>query len=161
MIEASTETNPMNNQTLLTAGDELFDGGNYLQAFNLYQEAANAGCAHSMLRLASMYTCGEGVACNYDKAIEWEHKAVAAGEPIALLNLGISYRIKGDIKSAKYWLEKAVAAGDGSGALNLAKLYMVSDKENTKITELLKFTINADNSCDSDIEEAQHLLLDI
>lgn len=146
-------------QNFLLKGDELYDQGNYEEAFSNFLASANAGCAHSMLRLASMYVCGEGVKCNYDKAIEWEHKAVECGEPIALLNLGISYRIKGNIIKAKYCFEQSIAAGDGSGALELAKLYMVSSKENDKIFEYLQFAIHAENMCEADIEEAQQLLL--
>lgn len=148
----------MDNEALLVEGDEYFDNGDYEAAFSIYLRAAEAGCVHSMLRLASMYTLGEAVACNYDKAIEWELKAVDCGEPTALLNVGITYRIKGDIIKAKYWLEKSMAAGDGSGALQLAKLYMVSPKENDKIREYLNFAINAENMFESDLEEARKLL---
>lgn len=148
----------MNDEDLFLAGDALFDSGQYDRAFAAFHSAAETGCAHSMLRLASMYTCGDGVTCNYDKAIEWELKALARGELSALLNLGISYRIKGDILKAKHWFERSIDAGDGSGALQLAKLYMVSTKEDAKIVEYLNFAIDAENMCESDIEEAKELV---
>jgi TPR repeat protein len=148
----------MHNEAVFLKGDELFESGNYEQAFSCFLSAASEGCVHSMLRLASMYTCGEGVGCNYDKAIDWELKAAELGELAAFLNLGISYRIKGDILKAKHWFEKSLEAGDGSGALQLAKLYMVSLKENVTVVGYLKFAINAENMCESDIEEAEELL---
>lgn len=148
----------MGSEELYLKGDELFEHGDFELAFAAFLSAAEEGCAHSMLRLASMYTCGEGVPCNYDKAIEWELKAVETGEQIALLNLGISYRIKGDIIKAKYWFEKSLEAGDGSGALELAKLYMVSSKEKAKVIGYLQLAISAEDMCESDIEEAEALL---
>ncbi|WP_052417426.1 tetratricopeptide repeat protein [Cellvibrio mixtus] len=148
----------MGNESLLTKGDALLESGNYADAFTAYLEDATAGCAHSMLRLGLMYTRGEGVNCDYDKAIEWELKAAEAGEVIAYLNLGISYRIKGDILSAKFWFEKAIGAGDGSAAIELAKLYMVSTKEKAKVWKYLNFAINAANMCEADIDEARGLL---
>ncbi len=148
----------MGNESLLIKGDELLDGGHYDEAFATFLEAATAGCAHSMLRLGLMYTRGEGVKCDYDKAIEWELKAAEMGEVIAYLNLGISYRIKGDILSAKCWFEKAIGGGDGSAAIELAKLYMVSAKEKAKVWKYLNFAINAENMCEADIDEARELL---
>lgn len=148
----------MEIEELFLNGDELFENGEFELAFAAFLSAAEEGCAHSMLRLASMYTSGEGVPCNYDKAIEWELKAVERGDLAALLNLGISYRIKGNILEAKYWFEKSLEAGDGSGALELAKLYMVSSKEKAKVIEYLQFAISAENMCEADIEEAQGLL---
>jgi TPR repeat protein len=40
-----------------------------------------------------------------------------------MVNLGITYRLKGDIRKSKAWFEKAIETGDGSAALELAKLY--------------------------------------
>jgi hypothetical protein len=108
-----------------------------------------------------MYTCGEGINCDYDKAIEWELKAIEGGEVTALVNLGISYRIKGDIRKAKYWFERAIESGDGSGALELAKLYMVSPKEQERTIAYLNLAITSSNMCEADIEEAQELLSEL
>lgn len=74
----------MSNEKIFLKADELFESKNYEQAFATFLVAANAGCTHSMLRVASMYTCGEGVSCNYEKAIEWELKAMEYGESGAL-----------------------------------------------------------------------------
>lgn len=151
----------MINEELYLKGDALFENGNFEQSFAIFLALAEAGCTYSMLRVASMYSCGEGVACNYDKAIEWELEAAERGELSALLNLGISYRMKGDMLKAKYWFEKSMEAGEGSGALELAKLYLVSPKEKAKVIECLQFALNAENMCEADIEEAEMLLAEL
>ena len=108
-----------------------------------------------------MYTCGEGCECNYDRAIEWELKAIDAGDVTAMNNVGISYRIKGDIVKSKYWFEKALEAGEDGAALELAKLYMVSEKELGKVKEYLLKVISSSNVCEAEVEEAQQLLVEL
>lgn len=151
----------MNADELFLKGDELYEKGDFVGAFSAFMQAANKGCTSSMTRVASMYTCDEGINCDYDKAIEWELKAIEGGEITALVNLGISYRIKGDIRRAKYWFERAIESEDGSGALELAKLYMVSPKEQERTIEYLNLAITSSNMCEADIEEAQELLSEL
>ena len=151
----------MDVDDLFLKGDELYEKGDFVGAFSAFMQAAKKGNTSCMMRVASMYTCGEGVNCDYNKAIEWELKAIDGGEITALVNLGISYRIKGDIRKAKYWFERAIEAGDGSGALELAKLYMVSPKEEERTIEYLNLAITSSKMCEADIEEAQELLSEL
>ncbi|MCW8930771.1 MAG: sel1 repeat family protein [Gammaproteobacteria bacterium] len=144
---------------LFVEADTAYEQGDLSRAFYLFSQGARNGDVDSMSRLASMYTCGEGVTCDYDKAIEWELNAVNKGSTSALLNIGISYRIKGDIKKAKYWFEKSLSNEDGEAALQLAKLYMVSDKENDKIKKYLNIAINNPNMTDDSLTEAKELLI--
>ena len=148
----------MNNESLFLKGDELYEKGDFTSAFQMFMKAAENGDTSSMLRVASMYTTGEGVPCNYDMAEEWELKAIEAGDTTGMVNIGITYRIKGDILKSKAWFEKAFKSGDGSAALELAKLYMVSEKEKDTVKFYLKHAINNDNMCEADIEEAERLL---
>ena len=151
----------MNNESLFLKADKLYNKGDYSSAFQIFLRAAKNGDTSSMLRIALMYTCGEGVHCNYDKAEKWELKAIEAGDNTGMVNIAITYRIKGDIRSAKAWLEKAFKAGDGSAALELAKLYMVSEKESDTVKFYLKQAIKNENMCEADIEEAEKLLLEL
>lgn len=146
---------------LFLKGDELYENGNFEEAFSAFLMAAEQGDTSCMTRVASMYTCGEGVSCDFDKAIEWELKAIEGGETSALVNLGISYRMKGNLKKARYWFEKAIEAGDGCGALELAKLYMVTPKESERAGSYLCLAIANNNMCEADIEEAQELLAEL
>ena len=151
----------MDADELFLKGDELYEKGDFVGAFSAFMQAAKEGNTSCMTRVASMYTCGEGINCDYDKAIEWELKAIEGGEVTALVNLGISYRIKGDIRKAKHWFERAIESGDGSGALELAKLYMVSPKEKERTIGYLNLAITSSNMCEADIEEAQELLSEL
>jgi TPR repeat protein len=148
----------MTKETLFLEGDALFESGDFLAAFSRFLQAAESGDSNCMLRVASMYTNGEGVRCDYDRAVAWELKAVGAGNVSAMVNVGISYRIKGDLVNAKHWFEQALAAGDGSGALELAKLYRVSEKETGRVVEYLKLALANPQMCQADIEDAQQLL---
>ena len=151
----------MNNESLFRKADELYERGDFSSAFQIFMRAAENGDTSSMLRVALMYTTGEGVSCDYDKAEEWELKAIEAGNSTGMVNIGITYRIKGDIRKSKAWFEKAFKSGDGSAALELAKLYLVSEKEKDTVKFYLKHAINNDNMCEADIEEAEKLLLEM
>lgn len=148
----------MDTEELFLKGDELYDQGAFNEAFAFFSLAAENGDTSCMLRVASMYTCGEGVDCDYDKAIEWELKAVSAGDATAMFNVGISYRFKGDIRQAKRWFLEALEAGDGSAALELARLYMVSEKESETVIKYLHLAVESENISDASIEEAYNLL---
>ncbi len=151
----------MDKEKLFLRADELYEKGEFSSAFDTFLKAAEKGDTSSMLRIASMYTCGEGVKCDYEKAEKWELKAIEAGDQTGMVNLGITYRIKGDIRKSKAWLEKALEYGDGSAALELAKLYLVTEKETDTVKKHLKQAIANENMCEADIEEAEKLLSEL
>ena len=151
----------MTNEELFLQGDELYERKEFGEAFKVFLQAANNGDVSSMIRVASMYTCGEGIECDYDKAIEWEIKAAEGGNDSALFNLGVTYRIKGDIRKSKFWFEKALDIGDSSAAVELAKLYLASDKETDTVIRYLKRALSSGDMCVADVEEAKSLLSDL
>jgi len=144
--------------SMFEAGFSAYEKGYFRKAFKLFKEGAENGDVDCMIKLAIMYTCGEGVRCDYDSAIEWERRAVDSGSASAVINLGISFRIKGDLKQARNWFEKALDDGDGEAALHLAKLYMVSDKETEKVKEYLAIAVSSERICEYSVEEARTLL---
>lgn len=150
----------MDNDELFRQADEQYDLGNLEGAFKLFLEAAEQGDISAMSRLAMMYGAGEGAPQDVEKSIEWDLKSIELGDSISMLNLGITYRMKGDILKTKYWFERALAAGDGEAALQLAKLYMVSDKEQKNIRYYLNVAINHDSINEMSQEEACELLTD-
>jgi TPR repeat protein len=139
-------------------GDQECEKGNFEKAFKIFLDLAKGGKPSAMTRIANMYTCGEGVRCDYDKAIYWEKKAVDSGDRSALMNLGISYRIKGDMVAAKYWFETSLEKGDDDAALELAKLYMVSEKETEKVKYYLDIVANSNTACIASSEEAKSII---
>lgn len=148
----------MNSEALFSQADEQYELGNFNTAFELFLKAAVQGDLSAMSRVACMYSDGEGTTRDYEKSIEWDLKAAEAGSDTSMLNLAITYRALGDMRSAKKWLEKSLDAGNGEAALCLAKLYMVSDKEADKIQHYLNIAINHDSICKSSKDEADNLL---
>jgi TPR repeat protein len=75
-----------------------------------------------MLGLAEVFR-EEG---DYAGARRWWEKAAAAGEPVAMFNIGVSYTtgrfIPRDYAQARRWLQKAVAAGSADAKDLLARL---------------------------------------
>lgn len=140
-------------------GDALEEQGLFEQALEAFSAGANAGDVSCMTRLALLYTNGQGVdCCDFDKAIEWEMKAHEAGDSMALFNLGITHRMKGDLLEARACFEEALSAGDNSAALQLAKLYVVSPKESEMVRHYLGMVLADDTLCEAEREEAASLL---
>ena len=146
------------NEKLFESADSHYENGEFKEAFEMFYTAAINGDSGCMMNLASMYSAGEGVERNFDKAIEWELKAIEAGNETAMFNLGITYRIKGDIINSKRWFEKAYKLGDGYAALELAKLYSVSHKETDTVKFYLHKALQSDDLFEDDIELAKNLL---
>lgn len=151
----------MNRDALFSAADVAYDNGDYPTALSLFQQAAEAGDSDAMSRLATMYEGGEGVERDIEQSISWDMKAIAAGNRTSLLNLGITYRRLGDIKSAKMWFEKSHAQGDAEAALELAKLYSVSDKEVETVRRYLTEVVSSEYVTQDSIDEAQTLLREL
>lgn len=148
----------MNSDALFSQADEQYELGNLNAAFELFLKAAVQGDLSAMNRVACMYGDGEGTTRDYEKSIEWDLKAAEAGSDTSMLNLAITYRALGDIRSAKEWFERSLGAGNGEAALCLAKLYMVSDKEADKIQHYLNIAINHEAISDSSKDEAVDFL---
>jgi uncharacterized protein len=135
-----------------------YDDGDYNLAFALFLKSAHAGDVDSMTRIASMYSTAEGVALDFDKSIEWDEKAAQAGSISSITNLGITYRMRGDLKKAKIWFEKANASGDSEAALHLAKLYLVSELETERVKHYLKLVLSKPSNSEASRDEAKQLL---
>jgi TPR repeat protein len=151
--------NRINNQDkLFIEADTLHEHGQYMEALALFIQGAETGDSSCMTRIALMYSCGEGVECDYDKTLEWELKAIELGDVSAMINAGITYRFKGELIKSKYWFEQALENGNSSGAIELAKLYMVSDKELDRVKEYLVIAMRDENLCEGEIEEVKQLL---
>lgn len=151
----------MDNDKLFSQADKQHELGRLDVAFKLFLEAAEQGDSSAMSRLACMYADGEGVLRDFEKSIEWDKKAIDAGNTTSLLNLAITYRTLGDIISSKYWFEKALDKGDSEAALQLAKLYMISDKEREKIKYYLSIAISDESICEESHIEANKLLVSL
>jgi TPR repeat protein len=70
----------------------------------------------AMNNIGGIYEGGDGVPQNYAEAARWYAKAVAAGEPVAMVDLGWLYEtghgVKRDLAQARRLYEAAVKAGE-------------------------------------------------
>jgi TPR repeat protein len=136
----------------------LYDEGHYKLAFEEFLALAEHGDTSAMTRIALMYDAGEGVSRDVEESIKWDMKAAELGDVTGLINLGISYRNRGDVRRARKWLEEALQAGDGEAALELAKMYLVSDLETDRVRAYLGIVLQSDSICESSRDEAEQLL---
>jgi TPR repeat protein len=92
------------------------------EAKRLFEKTSATGYVAAMLGLAEVFR-EEG---DYAGARRWWEKAAAAGEPVAMFNIGVSYTtgrfIPRDYAQARRWLQKAVAAGSADAKDLLARL---------------------------------------
>ena len=129
--EAMTAVGP---QALVNLRRVRFELGRALEAAGasgeakpLYEQAAEAGSAAAMTRLAGLYEGGYGVAQDYAVAIGWYEKAAAAGNAEAMIGLATLYAfgsgVPQNVSAAIGWYEKAAATGNVTAMLDLASLY--------------------------------------
>jgi len=123
---------PDSPEGLCAKGDQHFGYGiaprsEIKKAFECYQQAAEAGSALGMRKLAFMYQRGLGVTKDCHKAVHWYGKAIAMGDAIAMHGLGMLY-YDGDFgtkdyKQAVRWFSRAAEAGNRGGMEQLAFCY--------------------------------------
>lgn len=149
----------MKNLNYFDQGVLAYEKKAYRKAFKLFLSGLANNEFECLSWLSNMYTTGLGVECNYEKAIEMDLKIFQLGNISGALNLGIDYRMIGDIKKSKYWFETAFNLGDMEAALELAKLYMVSDLEIEKITHFLKLVVRSNDVTEDSKEQAKNFLV--
>ncbi|WP_431051805.1 tetratricopeptide repeat protein [Roseateles sp. L2-2] len=114
-----------------------------------------------MAMLANMYEAGEGVVPDWERSLEWARRAIAAGSVTALLNLGISYRRRGDRSAAMDCFQQAADRGDGEAALELADLLPPGQAERPRTIELLQRVLASSSVSPDSLERARALLEDL
>ena len=105
---------------------------NYVQAAQLYEQAASTGHASAQTSLAYLYEIGKGVPRNADKALAFYTRAARQGHAVAQYNLGRIYQnglsdgknqITPNSKQAEYYLQRAAAQGIINAHHQLGMLY--------------------------------------
>lgn len=106
-----------------------FEKAEYVEAWGLWDKAANAGYVVAQNRLGDWYYYGDGDDSepNYEKAVEWYRKAAEKNDSIALCRLGICYLegkgVKKDEKKAVEYFEKAAQSGYSEAQYQLGVCY--------------------------------------
>ena len=102
----------------------------YLKAYGLFLEAAEAGHIESQSYLGRMLSMGEGVEKNYDEAVKWLKFAAEAGDADAQNRLGVRYQfgqgVEQNYSEAVRWFKLAAMQGFSKAQSNLVSIYLNS-----------------------------------
>lgn len=88
------------------------------------EAAAEANDTAAQKHLAKIYSSGELVPADEEKAIAWYLRAAEQGDAEAQKELAIIYWNRGDDEDALPWAQKAAAQGDGEGECLLGLYYL-------------------------------------
>lgn len=117
----------LSTQAINDRGYNYYMQGDFQQARQWYQVAANAGHPDAMYSLGRMYEEGQGMQPNYSEALNWYRKAIDAGSKDALYGLGHMYDngegVKPDHGQALQWFKKAAAGNCVPAMTALGLLY--------------------------------------
>ena len=96
-------------------GLDLYEKGDYDEAFQYYKRAAELGDAEAHFNLAALYSNGEGVEKDEEKERHHLEKAAILGQPEARFNLACCEESNGKIERAvKHWIIAAKLGLDDS-----------------------------------------------
>ena len=111
----------------ISAAESALMRGDHDRAAEIFEVLSNAGNATAMVRLASLYQRGEGVARNLDKAVALYLSAAEMGHAEAQFNLGNMYLLGEGVPRDEDWAltfyRLAAIQGHGLAAQNMRELY--------------------------------------
>jgi TPR repeat protein len=111
----------------LEDGVAAFKDGDYVTAFKLWQQAADAGDPVAIFNVALSYEKGYGVAKNGDEAVKWYKRAAAKGDVVSEFKLGLIFAegvsVPQNYTSAAQWYIKAAGNNHVRAQVNLGTLY--------------------------------------
>ena len=149
---SSDMTYSANSQYILdkvAEGNRLYQDKNYIDAFNCFQIAAEAGNARAQYWMGVCYYNGQGITQNYVEAVKWYRKAAEQGHVPAQRQLGHCYRdglgVTQDYAEALNLYKKAAEQGTLFAELAYSVLQRKVNKDNNSKTLRLK-VINKDGN---------------
>jgi hypothetical protein len=107
---------------------QMYDVGkkDYVNAFQWYKYAANAGYPEAQYNVAGMFESGQGVAQNFTEAFRWYKLAASEGHANAQYNLANLYStgqgVAQDYVKAHMWWNLRAAEGDKEAKENRDKV---------------------------------------
>lgn len=143
-------------------GVQYYKQGNYVKAFPLFKELANAGTLEAQVFIGMLYRNGQGVEKDAKQAAYWFQKSAEQGDQYAQFYMGVMYDkgegVEKDVKQAIYWYQKAARQGNSNSLYNLGLIYgkgLVVEKDLNKATKYMKF------ACDRKLQEACDVLKEL
>ena len=119
----------------------------YLKAYDLFLEAAEAGCVQAQSYLCKMLSLGEGIDVNMAESVKWGLLAAEGGDADAQNRLGVRYYngegVEQDYTLAAKWFLRSANAGFPKAIGNIAYLYGVGKGVTQSDEEALKWAKKA------------------
>lgn len=123
-IESRPQQKP---RELLQLGIEAYDKKNFEEAFQYFEQAANAGNIEAQWHVGEMLFHAEGVRPDTVKSVAWIRKAAENGLAIAQTQLGNAYfagsGIDKDFNEALKWIKRGADEGDTEGLLSYGLIF--------------------------------------
>lgn len=89
----------------------VYKMGQYDLAFERYKALAEAGSRQGMYNLANMYSTGQGVGQDSEKAFEWYLRAARDGDRLSMSEVARAYQegvgVDADPEQAEFWRARA------------------------------------------------------
>ena len=109
------------------AGLRYFGSGQFSEAVQAWQAAADQGDPAAALYLGVLFDTGTGVGQDYRRALDWYQRGGAAGNRTAMFNAAVMFDAgrgtPADLPTAVTWYERAAAAGFGRAEDHLGLIY--------------------------------------
>lgn len=115
----------------LDEGFGAYNEGDYSTALENFKPLAEQGDVNAQFMLGSMYSTGNGVPLNMDKAVEWLRRAAKQDDVEAQFSLGVMYRtgkgVSQNLAQAAKFFRLAAKQGQAKAQTNLAVMYGLGD----------------------------------
>lgn len=122
------QTGQFIRQALSLPDDVLFDEEADKQRFEIWLALAETGNNEAKRRVGEFYLRGDGVAQDYEQAVDWLCQAAKAADPKAQEALGRCYAsglgVPKDEEQAFLWFLRAALQGEKSAQLQLSDMYL-------------------------------------
>ncbi len=116
-----------NANAMVVLADRYYEEENYLDASDLYEDAARLGHVEGAVKAGKMYVAGEVLEVDLAEAQGWYELAAKNGDPLGRYYYGVALQdgYSGEVEHDKAFVEfrASAQAGNAQAALRLAECY--------------------------------------
>jgi len=114
-------------QDIFTNAQKYYDDGQYKKAFELWHSLAKKDDVEAQVKIALMYSHGQGIDKDPKTAVQWVSKAAKNGHKVAQYYLGNSYEhgqgVEKNLNMAFKWYQLSAKQGYPDAEFSLGVLY--------------------------------------
>ena len=135
---------PARGESALTSrGLAAFSFGQFAQALQAWQQAAEAGDGEAALYVGVLHELGHGVQQSASDARSWYERAAALGNAVAMFNLGVLFDsgtgVERDRTQAVHWYRQAATHRMARAAYALGLMYRAGDGVDRDRKEAIRY----------------------